>query len=57
MEKKDKPTFMYEYLTRNMKNVKTQRHGHYLNILADCENKAEIAYFRYINKTTNICKF
>ena len=51
---KDKATFMQEFLTRNMKNVNTKSHGHYLNVLADTEELGETAYLKYINaiKTT-----
>jgi hypothetical protein len=51
--KKDKATFMQEYLTRNMKNVNEKLHGQYLKILADTEEKAELAYLIYVNKNVS----
>jgi hypothetical protein len=51
--KKDKATFMQEYLTRNMKNVNEKLHGQYLKILADTEEQGELAYLIYVNKNVS----
>lgn len=52
LQKKDKETFISEYMERNMKNHNLPFGIDYFNLLAETEQKANEAYNKYIKNVS-----